>query len=92
MSRIYLDDAGSAPILPEVEAALRGMPGGNPSSPHTEGRAARGALDRARDVAAEAIGATRLEVTFVSSGTEAVNLALFGTKGRLVTWAAEHQP
>jgi len=30
-------------------------------------------------------------VTFVSSGSEAVNLALFGTKGKLVTWAAEHQ-
>jgi cysteine desulfurase len=30
-------------------------------------------------------------VTFVSSGTEAINLALFGTKGKLVTWAAEHQ-
>jgi len=30
-------------------------------------------------------------VTFLSSGTEAVNLALFGTKGKLVTWAAEHQ-
>jgi cysteine desulfurase len=30
-------------------------------------------------------------VTFVSSGTEAVNLALFGTRGKLVTWAAEHQ-
>ena len=33
----------------------------------------------------------RTEITFVSSGTEAVNLALFGTGGRLVTWAAEHQ-
>ena len=30
-------------------------------------------------------------MTFVSSGTEATNLALFGTKGTLVTWAAEHQ-
>ncbi len=67
------------------------MPAGNPSSPHSEGRASRAALDRARDLAAEAIGATRLEVTFVSSGTEAINLALFGTKGKLVTWAAEHQ-
>lgn len=33
----------------------------------------------------------RTEVTFVSSGTEAVNLALFGTRGPLLTWAAEHQ-
>jgi cysteine desulfurase len=52
---------------------------------------ARGALDRARDLAAQALGAAAAEITFVSSGTEAVNLALFGTKGPLLTWAAEHQ-
>ena len=91
MTRIYLDDAGSAPVLPEVAAALRVVPTGNPSSPHTEGRAARAALDSARDIASEAIEARRTEVTFVSSGTEAVNLALFGVEGPLLTWAAEHQ-
>jgi len=89
--RLFLDDAGSAPLLPEVVAALRDVPAANPSSPHTEGRAARTALDRARDAAAQALGAQRTEVTFVSSGTEAVNLALFGAGGRLVTWSAEHQ-
>jgi cysteine desulfurase len=67
------------------------LPEGNPSSPHGEGRAARAALDRARDRAAEALGALRTEITFTSSGTEAVNLALFGVGGRLVTWSAEHQ-
>jgi cysteine desulfurase len=97
MSRIYLDDAGFAPVLPEVQAALRDLPEGNPSSPHNEGRAARAALDRARDLAAQAMGADRTEISFTSSGTEAVNLALFGVAGRLskrgtiVTWAAEHQ-
>ena len=96
-TRIYLDDAGSAPVLSEVEAAIRDVQAGNPSSPHAEGRAARAALDRARDVAAEALGAGRTEVTFVSSGTEATNLALFGAAARLpkgariVTWSAEHQ-
>jgi cysteine desulfurase len=96
-SRIYLDDAGSAPVLPEVEAALRDLPDGNPSSPHTEGRAARAALDRARDLAARAMSADRTEISFTGSGTEAVNLALFGVAhrvskhGALVTWAAEHQ-
>jgi len=95
--RIYLDDAGSAPVLSEVEAAIRDVPAGNPSSPHAEGRAARAALDRARDLAAGALGAYRTEVTFVSSGTEATNLALFGAAARLpkgariVTWSAEHQ-
>jgi cysteine desulfurase len=67
------------------------LPEGNPSSPHNEGRTARAALDRARDRAAEALGALRTEITFTSSGTEAVNLALFGVGGRLVTWSAEHQ-
>jgi cysteine desulfurase len=70
---------------------LRGVASGNPSSPHADGRAARAALDRARDIAAAAMGAQRTEITFVSSGTEAVNLALFGVGGPLVTWAAEHQ-
>ena len=91
MTRIFLDDAGSAPVLPEVVEALRAVPPGNPSSPHAEGRAARSALDRARDQAAAAVGAERTELVFTSSGTESVNLALFGTRGPLLTWAAEHQ-
>ena len=97
MSRIYLDDAGGAPLLPEVVEALRGVPDGNPSSPHAEGRAARAALDRARDIAAGALSARPTEVAFTSSGTETVNLALFGAarrmgnRGVIMTWAAEHQ-
>jgi cysteine desulfurase len=97
MSRIYLDDAGSAPVLPEVQAALRDLPEGNPSSPHAEGRAARAALDRGRDLAAQTLGADRTEISFTGSGTESVNLALFGAARRLpnrgvvMTWAAEHQ-
>ena len=95
--RIYLDDAGAAPLLPEVAAALRDLSIANPSSLHKEGRAARAALDRARDIAATQLGADRGEITFTSSGTEAVNLALFGAARRLpkaariLTWAAEHQ-
>ncbi len=97
MKRIYLDDAGSAPLLSEVADALHDLPQGNPSSLHAEGREARSALDRARDTAAHALGADRTEITFTSSGTEAVNLAIFGAarripkQGLIVTWAAEHQ-
>jgi cysteine desulfurase len=97
VKRIYLDDAGSAPVLSEVVEALRVLPEGNPSSLHAEGRAARTALDNARDIAARALGADRSEITFTSSGTEAVNLALLGAarrsakSGVMVTWAAEHQ-
>jgi cysteine desulfurase len=97
VSRIYLDDAASAPVLSEVTAALRDLPVANPSSLHAEGRSARAALDQARDGAAAALGADRTEITFTSSGTESINLALFGIARRLprsgivVTWAAEHQ-
>jgi cysteine desulfurase len=97
MKRIYLDDAGAAPVLSEVAEALRQLPDGNPSSLHAEGRAARAAIDQARDTAAQALDAHRSEITFTSSGTEAVNLAIFGAARRLpkrgltVTWAAEHQ-
>lgn len=96
-NRVYLDDAAAAPVLPEVVAALRDLPTGNPSSLHTEGRAARAALDRARDMVAEELLAERADITFTSSGTEAVNLAIFGVARRLpkdariITWAAEHQ-
>jgi cysteine desulfurase len=84
-------------LLPEVREALRELPDGNPSSPHAEGRTARAALDRARDLAAQALNADRTEISFTASGTEAVNLALFGAarrlskRGVIVTWAAEHQ-
>ena len=84
-------------MLPEVREALRDLPDGNPSSPHAEGRAARAALDRARDLAAHALGADRTEISFTASGTEAVNLGVFGAarrapkRGVIVTWAAEHQ-
>jgi cysteine desulfurase len=84
-------------VLSEVREMLRDLPDGNPSSPHAEGRAARAALDRARDVAAEALRADRTEISFTASGGEAVNLALFGAarrlskRGVIATWAAEHQ-
>jgi cysteine desulfurase len=94
---VYLDDAGAAPILPEVAQALADVPDGNPSSLHAEGRAARAALDAARDLLATTLGANRTEITFTASGTEAVNLAILGAAHRLpkhatvLTWAAEHQ-
>jgi cysteine desulfurase len=97
VNRIYLDDAGAAPVLTQVANAIRELPEGNPSSPHAEGRAARAALDRARDTASDALGADRTEISFTASGTEAVNLALFGaarrlsSRGAIVTWSAEHQ-
>jgi len=80
-----------------VTEALRGVPAGNPASLHGEGRAARAALDAARDELAAALHASRSEITFTASGTEAVNLAILGATRRLprhatiLTWSAEHQ-
>src|SRR5258708_23356732 len=54
-------------------------------------------MDRAGELAAGALAADRTEVSVTGSGTEAVNLALFGVahrmskRGAIVTWAAEHQ-
>ena len=50
----------------------------NPSGAHRMARDARRAIDDARDVVAELIGARPGEVVFTSGGTEADNLAVFG--------------
>src|SRR5437764_363328 len=81
--RLYLDDAGAAPVLAEARRARGAVPDGSPASPHREGRAARAALDAARDRAAGALGRGAREVVFCASGTEAVNLALLGAGRRL---------
>src|SRR3989442_1109164 len=69
---------------------------GNPSSIHAAGRAARNAVDEARDRVAGVLGAAAREVIFTSGGSEADNLALRGAvergdRGRhLVITAIEH--
>lgn len=97
---IYLDHAATTPLRPEVLEAMLPCLGpvfGNPSSVHAFGRAAREALDDARDRLARAIGGEAREVVFTSGGTEAINLALKGAawagraRGhRIVTTAVEH--
>src|SRR5437867_3468586 len=100
MDRVYLDHAATAPVDPEVAEAMSRVlhdTHGNPSSIYAEGRAARAAVDRARDEVAAAIEAEPSEIVFTSGGTEADNLALRGAlKARrderdgLVTTAIEH--
>ena len=51
---------------------------GNPSSVHTEGRAAKGVVERSRERILEAVGATQSDLVFTSSSTEAAALALEG--------------
>src|SRR5437870_3104348 len=97
MTRVYLDDAGAAPVFRQAVEARAAAPSGNPASPHREGRLARAALDAARDSSAAALGVSAGEIVFCASGTEAVNLALLGAGRRLgagrslVTWEHEHQ-
>src|SRR5437016_3660501 len=99
MDRVYLDHAATTPVDPEVAEAMTRVlreTHGNPSSIYAEGRAARAAVDRARDEVAAAINADPSEIVFTSGGTEADNLALRGVlkvkDGRdgLITTAIEH--
>jgi len=71
--RAYLDHNATTPVRPEVMEAVAhalSLPG-NPSSVHGEGRAARGALERAREQVAALVGARASNVVFTSGGTEA---------------------
>jgi cysteine desulfurase len=75
--RIYLDHAATTPILPAAKAAMvEAMERwANPSSPHAEGRAARAALEDARERIKTALGWTG-EMIFTSGATEAISLGL----------------
>ncbi|SDD00762.1 cysteine desulfurase [Paenibacillus sp. UNCCL117] len=95
-----MDHAATTPVHPDVlEAMLPYWSGsfGNASSMHGAGRAAKLALNQARDGIAARIGCMPSELVFTSGGTESDNLALFGAaeagrdKGRhMVTTTVEH--
>jgi cysteine desulfurase len=76
----YLDHNATSPLRPEAAAAVaRALEmGGNPSSVHAAGRAARGVIEDAREVVAAFAGAASSEVIFTSGGAEANALALRG--------------
>jgi cysteine desulfurase len=78
---IYLDWNATAPLRPAVlEAMLPYLTVnfGNPSSIHAAGRAARVALDEAREKVAALLGADQREIVFTSGATEANNLIIQG--------------
>ncbi|MEZ6017133.1 MAG: cysteine desulfurase family protein [Planctomycetota bacterium] len=82
MARIHLDHNATTPLRAEAREALLGALdalAGNPSSVHAGGRAARAMLDDARERIAGALGVLEDDLIFTSGGTEADNLALFGT-------------
>jgi cysteine desulfurase len=95
MIRAYLDNASTTRLDPRVAAAmapaLEGLYG-NPSSPHAAGRAARRAVEDARDRVAAALGFEAREIVFTGGATEADTLAIAGAaRGRhVVVSAVEH--
>jgi len=100
--RAYLDHASSSPLRPAALDAM--LPflrdhHGDPGRVHGEGRTTRVALETAREQVAALVGARPREVVFTSSGTEAVNSAVWGACARardaggravVVTTAVEH--
>ena len=74
--RVYLDNAATTPIDPEVFEAMKPYlmeDFGNPSSTHAHGRKVRAAIESARKKVAELINCTPGEIIFTSGGTEADN-------------------
>ncbi len=80
MSRVYLDWNATTPLRAEAREAMLAASEivGNPSSVHAEGRAAKSAMERAREDIAAAVGAEGADVIFTSGSTEAAALALAG--------------
>jgi cysteine desulfurase len=94
----YLDHAATTPLRPEARAAMLPWLGerfGNPSGAHRVARAARQAVDEARDAVAETTGCPAGDVIFTSGGTEADNLAVMGVYGArpgpVLCSAVEHE-
>jgi cysteine desulfurase len=76
----YLDHNATSPLRPESLSAVTHAlaVGGNPSSIHARGRAARAVMEEAREKVAGLVRAKAGTVIFTSGATEANNLALFG--------------
>jgi cysteine desulfurase len=98
--RVYLDYNATTPVDPAVLDAMLPFLAenfGNAGSVHSAGQRARAAVDSARESVAALIGAKPSEIVFTSGGTEADNLALFGTVAasrksgkHIITTAIEH--
>jgi cysteine desulfurase len=88
----YLDYQATTPLAPEaLDAMLPWLRDSfaNPHSPHREGRRARAAVEVARDAVATLLPSGG-QVTWTSGATEALNWAIKGTTGPIVTLATEH--
>jgi cysteine desulfurase len=99
LARAYLDHASSSPLRPDALDAM--LPflrehHADPGRLHAEGKVTRYALEAAREQVGAFFGARPREVVFTSSGTEAVNAAVWGAlarfpgRGHVVTTGVEH--
>jgi cysteine desulfurase len=93
----YLDHAATTPLRAAARDAMLPWLGerfGNPSGDHRVARAARQAVDEARDTVAAVVGCRPGDVVFTSGGTEADNMAVRGVHaarpGRVLCSAIEH--
>ncbi len=75
--RLYLDHAATTPLLPKARADMAEAleKWANPSSPHSEGRAARAVLENARERIKAALGWNK-DLIFTSGASEAIGIAL----------------
>lgn len=95
---IYLDHAATTPMCEQAVSwmSLGHSLYGNPSSMHWAGQATRDGVAAARGEVAKLFGCPPEDIVFTSGGSEAINLALYGTfaargwRGHLVTSAIEH--
>jgi cysteine desulfurase len=96
--RVYLDNAATTPMAPEVVDAMSDVLRnhfGNPSSTHSYGRSSKALLETARRNIARHLNCASSELFFTSGGTEADNLAChiavqeLGVK-RIISTSIEH--
>lgn len=96
--RVYLDNAATTPMAPEVVDAMSDVLRnhfGNPSSAHAFGRSSKALLETARRNIAQHLNCSSSELFFTSGGTEADNLAChiavqeLGVK-RIISTSIEH--
>ena len=98
MKNIYLDNAATTPIRPEVIAEItKSMVGdfGNPSSSHSFGRNSKNSLELSRKSIAKLLNANAQEIIFTSGATEANNWILRSAVkdlklARIITSKIEH--
>ena len=96
--RVYLDNAATTPIAPEVVDAMipvlrDGF--GNPSSTHFYGRQSKALIETSRRSVAKHLNCQPSEIIFTSGGTEADNMALHSCVHllgvtRIITSRLEH--